>query len=92
MSNSLFLSLSDTHMYTGPQIGFREVTYNVHEGEGYLVVEVELKHNVMTALPITFDITFTDGEANSEFSQCFHLCDNRYIHLYLQEGQTTMHL
>ena len=38
------------------------------EGEGYLVVEIELKDGVMTDLPIAFNITVTDGEAHSEFS------------------------
>ena len=38
------------------------------EGDDYLVVEIELKNGVTTELNITFNVTVTNGEAQSEFS------------------------
>ena len=69
MSNSasLFLVHCFIHIFTEPKIGFKAASYNVGEGEGYLVVKVELKGGVITELPIAFNIIVTDGEAHSEF-------------------------
>ena len=55
-------------MHTVLDIGFKDVTYSVSEGEGPFLFEVEVKNGGMFDIPIEFTVTDTEGEALSEFS------------------------
>ena len=49
-------------------IGFKNTSYSVQEGEGYLVFVVEVKNDVTSKIPISITVTNTEGGALSEVS------------------------
>ena len=57
-------------------IGFSEASYNVSEGEGYLLFQVEVKNGATFEQPIAFTVTDSEGDALSEFSE---LCDQFHV-------------
>ena len=55
------------HTLADLEIRFKEKSYIVNEEEGFVTIEVEVKNNVTSEMPIYFTVTFTDGNAISEF-------------------------
>ena len=53
-------------MHTDLEIGFKDTSYTVNEGEEHFSFDVEVKNNVLLGVPIEFTVTDTEGEALSE--------------------------
>ena len=54
------------HSQTAIDIGFRATTYNVREGDGSVLFEIEVKNGGVSAVPIEFNVTDIEGEALSK--------------------------
>lgn len=56
------------HKHTVVELGFKDASSSVSEGEESFTFVVEIKNNVVSTLPIEFTVNDTEGEALSECS------------------------